>query len=193
MRNRDLPLPAIRIFAEGVLQLLRQSPSSSSPPSDTPSSAGSGAEAAKWLCGQLDVEGFVGDEANQRLANDVWIDLATHSVTLRRLKGVLKAILRSYELIEAFYRTAEFPVECAGCGGRICLSCVNLCQACHHAHAPLKQQSKVVLRRRLVHVMRVALVVELAATRRFWLLVRPRPLGTKRKNGDECSFGAGLD
>jgi hypothetical protein len=106
MRNRDLPLPAIRIFAEGVLQLLRQSPSSSSPPSDTPSSAGSGAEAAKWLCGQLDVEGFVGDEANQRLANDVWIDLATHSVTLRRLKGVLKAILRSYELIEAFYRTA---------------------------------------------------------------------------------------
>ncbi len=107
MRNRDLPLPAIRIFAEGVLQLLRQSPSSSSPPSGTPSSSpGSGVEAAEWLCGQLDVEGFVGDEANQRLANDVWIDLATHSVTLRRLKGVLKAILRSYELIEAFYRTA---------------------------------------------------------------------------------------
>jgi hypothetical protein len=47
---------------------------------------------------------------------------------------------------------------------------------------PSQQQSKVVLRRRLVHVMRVALDVELAATRRFWLLVRPRPLGTKRKS-----------
>jgi hypothetical protein len=107
MRNRDLPLPAIRIFAEGVLQLLRQSTLWSPAVS---SSASPDLSEAESLFSQLDLETFIGDEANQRLANDVWIDLATSSATLRQLKSVLKAITHSYELIESFYRTAGlFP------------------------------------------------------------------------------------
>lgn len=100
MRNRDLPLPPIRIFAESVLQLLQTS-------LGTDGTIGKETmEEVDQLYDNLDKTGFVNEEANQRLAKDVWLDLVTNSSALRHMKSLLKAIIRGYELIEAFYRNA---------------------------------------------------------------------------------------
>lgn len=105
MRNRDLPLPPIRIFTEIALQFLRLS--------STSTGEGNNAmEDGETMYNSLNVDAFITDEANQRLANDVWIDLTVYSTNLRQLKTILKAIIRAYEKIEAFYRNSGIPLAC---------------------------------------------------------------------------------